>query len=90
MNDRERRSELFAELKELNAKIFKASQYLYKLKERHSKVATEYEELDRKLALRDGRYTVITKKRKEVKVKLTLEQLYDIAAELGVDLNDKE
>ena len=84
------------ELITLNAKIFALRQKLTILEEERRVIKQEYEKLDRRAALTDGRFrqvratTTKTTKPKEVKEvhpkDMTLEQIHELAKKLGVNL----
>ena len=82
------------ELITLNAKIFALKQKLTILEEERRVVKQDYEKLDRRAAMTDGRFrcvkatTTKTIKPKEVKEPkdMTLEQIHELAKKLGVNL----
>lgn len=79
-------SDLKTRKNELGIELINLRDKISKLKAIYDEKKVEYEKVDRRLAMIDGRFTRIEKGRKEVRIKLTKAQLLEIAEELGIKL----
>jgi hypothetical protein len=79
---------LHQEIKRTLDEIEKAELSLALKREQLRQLKIDYAAVDRKLAMRDGRFQRIVKKRKEEKkeIELTVEQIQSVASRLGIKI----
>lgn len=85
---REQRKLCWARVKSSHITLMRARKLTNSLESHYKRDESEYEAVDRRLALLDGRFKVVTHEQgQKVTHELTREQLLKIAAALGINLN---
>lgn len=87
-----RRAQLYCQTELYFKKMQKAEQLYRRIQNKYYNSKWDFEKADRELAMVDGRYKVLDPpdKKKPKEIKLTTEQLLEVAAQLGIEVEGGE
>jgi len=86
----EQREQIYNEIKKTHRKYEYVNRIFCEIKLKYEKQKFQFEKIDRDLAMIDGRYKIVAKDKRQKKqgeLKLTKEQIINIANQLGVSIS---